>query len=91
MEFSELVGQELMIVSKFLDESGAPRSVKVCGVEPGGLWIQDEHLENLSKDILKRVKDETGVDVELLFFLPFHRVEMAIHSRPRLSEPVDPV
>lgn len=94
MNFSDLIGQQLIVISKFLDSSGNPVEVKLTGAEPGGIWIENEQL--FKRFSAASAEDEplpSGTRAPRLemrkgaFFLSFHQIEFVI--RPSRSLEVD--
>jgi hypothetical protein len=87
MQFSDMIGQQILVISKFLDASGNPVEVKLTGEESGGIWIENDHL-------FKRFTAASAEDEPLppgtraprgqmrkgAFFLPFHQIDFVIRQ-----------
>lgn len=80
MNFSELVGKEVLVLIPFIEPHHYQR-VKLLGVEPGGIWIESQIMINLVYSAL----GETASERTPAFFIPYHQIEFAVTGIPGLA------
>ena len=74
MRLDDLVGKEVQILSPKISPKRQLFKVKVRGIEPAGMWIEDQ---NLTEIILTGI-GATMHDTTPVFFVPFHMIECVI-------------
>jgi len=75
MQFSDLIGQEVgLIIPRFHPEK--IQSVKVIGVESGGVWIESQWLTN---QLLEKFGVASAPRTAAVF-VPYHQIAWGVTS-----------
>jgi hypothetical protein len=84
VQFSELVGERILLVAPKLLGETTIQEVKLIGVEAGGLWIESQFITNsLLQSIGKAASPKT-----MVVFVPYQEITFAMTSidGPSLDE-----
>jgi hypothetical protein len=80
MNFTEYIGQEILIMSPNIDPQLIQR-VRLMGVESGGLWIESQKLTG----ILLKGWGMPAINKVIAFFIPYHQIVFATVAIPGVS------
>jgi hypothetical protein len=92
MNFSDLVGQNILIHTNITGlekdtEGGSTTASELTGVESGGIWVHDPHLEPLLGALVGGPgKFRSNHRAESQIFLPFSSIVFVVARRPILNE-----
>lgn len=81
VSFKGLIGKHVLIASNAMGDATKLHNVILRGVESGGIWIESEEL---TADLLKMLKINVASKTSV-FFLPYHRIALAISSIDRVA------
>ena len=83
MQLSDYIGTTLDIMIPWIDPTFA-QSVKLLGVEAGGIWVESQTLTNHALKVI----GQTSAPKSLAFFFPYHAVQSAFAAieGPALDE-----
>ena len=76
----ELIGEEIIAYIPMIDPI-IFQSVRLYGVENGGVWIESQAL---TQTMLKAVKQSSSSKTPL-FFVPFHEIKFLIQGTEKLA------
>jgi len=92
MNFSDLIGQKVLIQTRFreLEEEAMGASTatpEVTGVEAGGIWVHDPHLEPLLGSLAGGPGQfRSDGRAKSHIFLPFSSILFVVARSPNLDE-----
>ena len=73
MTLSELIGRDILVRIPFI-EPDHYLTVKLIGVEAGGIWVESQQIVNrVYSAVGKAASERTPV-----FFFPYHQIEFAM-------------
>lgn len=84
MQLSELIGSEIKLLLPNLSTVNRYETVKLRGVEAGGIWIESQVVMNAFLQMI----GEQATPRTMLFFLPYHEIRLALTfvDEPALNE-----
>lgn len=80
MRLSDFIGQEIILLIPFI-EPDHYQSVRLLGVEAGGIWIESQGMINKVYSALGEVASERTP----AFFFPYHQIEFGLVGIPGLA------
>lgn|ERR1035437_4984718 len=92
MNFRDLVGQTILIRTNIAElekdtEGASTTASELTGVEPGGIWVHDPHLEPLLGSLIGGPgKFRSNHRAESQIFLPFSSIVFVVARSPILNE-----
>jgi len=81
VNFNDLIGKEVIVSSDKLESESGYATLKVVGVECGGIWVEGASLPGELGNEIKDIEKETAAKGPLFCFLPFHAISFALARR----------
>ncbi len=75
----ELIGEEILAKVPLIHR-GQYQTLRLHGVEEGGIWIESEVLTQLALSMSKKAAAGTPI-----FFLPFHQIQFLMQMTEKLA------
>jgi len=79
MQLSDYIGEEIKISIPYLGEEF--ETVKLHGVESGGIWIESQHAANM----VLGASGVSGIPKVIVLFFPYSQIRLAMVFVPGAS------
>jgi hypothetical protein len=76
MQLSDYIGRAIVLVIPLFpaSEAAKPTSVKLLGVETGGIWVENEAFANQLFEVIEEKPSATPP----AFFVPYHALQFGV-------------
>jgi hypothetical protein len=74
MDLTSLMEDGTSILALTTLKPGVPLQLKLCGVERGGIWVENQELT----DTILETLNESALPVQPIFFVPYSSIVWAV-------------